>query len=163
MKLKLLFIMAMLAIPFSAVADQIADYEESAEKNATESAEISEESIEYETHDCDSFSLEYPANWQIMDLTDMVNSLFESLDQPIEGTASVAYLYMEMPTLSMLYSEDAANMTLRGFSFGIENTIPPTYAITFDDTMLTPEGAPNEIIKHAVETLRIKNQTEPIP
>lgn len=163
MKLKLLFIMAMLALPLSAVADQIADYNESTDNNATESDEILDEAIEYKTHDCDAFSLEYPANWMIMDLTGMVNYLFESLDQPIEGTTHVAYLYMEMPTLSMLYAEDVENVTIKGFSFGIENTTPPTYTISFDDSMLTSEGAPNEVIKHSVETLRIKNQTELIP
>lgn len=163
MKLILLVIVAMLALPLNAVADQIAEYNESAKENTTEFAEISEGAIEYKLHECDAFSLEYPANWLVMDLTDMANYLFESLDQPIEGTIYVAYLYMEMPTLSMVYAPDEENTTTKGFAFGIDNTTPPTYTISFDDSMLTLEGAPNEIIKHAVETIRIKNQTESIP
>jgi hypothetical protein len=160
MKLILLLLMAMLACPLSAVADQIADHDESAEEDIIESAKISENAIPYKIHDCDEFSLEYPASWIAMDLTEMANYLFESMDQPIEGMIGKVYVFMEMPSFKMLFGsdEDFQNMTTRVFTFGVDNSTPPTYSISFDDTMLTPEGAPNEIIMHAVETLRIKNR-----
>jgi hypothetical protein len=165
MKLILLLLMAMLACPLSAVADQIADHDESAEENIIESAEISEKAISYKIHDCDEFSLEYPANWIGMDLTEAANYIFESMDQPIEGMVGKAYVFMEMPSFKMLFGseEDFQNMTIRGFTFSIDNATPQTYSISFEDTMLTPEGAPDEIIMHAVETLRIKNRSESIP
>ncbi|MDF0590324.1 hypothetical protein [Candidatus Methanocrinis natronophilus] len=165
MKLILLLLMAMLACPLTAVADQIGDHDESAEENIMESAEISEKAISYKIHDCDEFSLEYPADWIGMDLTEMVNYLFESIGESIEGMIGKSYVFMEIPTFKMLFGseEDFQNMTMRGFTFTIDNATPPTYLISFDDTMLTPEGAPDEIIMHAVETLRIKNRSESPP
>jgi len=163
MKLKLLLIVAMLFVSMNAMADTTADDNESLEEDALSTTpQLSEEPIEYQIHDCDTFSVEYPENWLVMDLTDMANYLWGSLDEPIDDMFNVSYMFLEMPSFNMLFDpdEDFENMTMGSFIITIDNADPVTYSVVFDKSMLTPEGAPNQIIKHAVDTLRIKDQSD---